>query len=174
MLYFPICAICREHINLNCFFKLLWLTFVTSSIMGERCAVSVVKGEVSLLLSAIRHNNRWMGHGRSVSCWPHLWVPLYTHCLLAYTTRHPGALILSQKKQQHMYLLVPTIYSEFDLYRPLPCVTFHCCYRGDVSHDLWTVEVKQENLRAVFERAKCTRKITWQLIRRLPNWKIFA
>ena len=30
-------------------------------------------------------------------------------------------------------------------YRPLSCATFHCCYRGDVSHDLWTVEDKQEN-----------------------------
>ena len=30
-------------------------------------------------------------------------------------------------------------------YRPLSCATFHCRYRGDVSHDLQTVEVKQEN-----------------------------
>ena len=30
-------------------------------------------------------------------------------------------------------------------YRPLSCATFHYCYRGDVSHDLQTVEVKQEN-----------------------------
>lgn len=35
--------------------------------MSEAGEVSVVKGEVSLLLSAIRRSNRWMGHGRIVS-----------------------------------------------------------------------------------------------------------
>ena len=51
--------------------------------MGERAGVSVVKGEVSLLLSAIRRNNRWMGHGRVVSQ-----ILLPSSCCTVHTTGH--------------------------------------------------------------------------------------
>ena len=43
------------------------VTFLTSLMMSEMGEVSVVKGEVSILLSAIRRSNRWVGHPRIVS-----------------------------------------------------------------------------------------------------------